>query len=230
MMDPVSIPEAASVLGLSAGRVHAMVANGRLPAAKVGGRWLIERGEVEGRRRQGALKGRPFAAHNAWALLVLASGEDPEGVNSSARSRMRRALSLEGVEALGPRLARRGDSHYFDAHRGEIPYIVEDPRFVASGVSAAGTHGLDLVSGAEADGYVRVGALKEFVADHALQPAARGSNLRLRAVPNGAWHFLKGARVAPIAAAALDLSEDPDSRSAEVGLMALRDLRSSRTP
>ncbi len=227
MADPVSIPEAASTLGLSAGRVHAMVINGRLPATKVGGRWLIERGEVERRRRRRPLKGRPFAVHNAWALLALASGKDLEGVDPSARSRMRRTLSLEGVEALGPRLERRGESHYFDAHRGEIPYIVEDPRFVASGVSAAGAHGLNLVSGAEADGYVRAGALKDFAADHALRPAVRGSNLRLRTVPDRAWHFLEGARVAPIAAVALDLAEDPDPRSAEVGLMALKELPSS---
>ena len=204
-----------------------MVVNGRLPATKVGGRWLIERGEVERRRRRRPLKGRPFAVHNAWALLALASGKDLEGVDPSARSRMRRTLSLEGVEALGPRLERRGESHYFGAHRGEIPYIVEDPRFVASGVSAAGAHGLNLVSGAEADGYVRAGALKEFAADHALRPAVRGSNLRLRTVPDRAWHFLEGARVAPIAAVALDLAEDPDPRSAEVGLMALKDLPSS---
>jgi excisionase family DNA binding protein len=227
MIDLVSIPEAASALGLSTGRVHAMVVAGRLPAAKVGGRWLIERGEVERHQRQGSLKGRPFAAHNAWILLGLASGEDPQGVDPSVRSRLRRALSLEGVEKLGLRLARRGESHFYDAHRGEIPYVVEDPRFVASGISAAGAHGLDLVSGPEADGYVRAGALKKFVEDHALRPVARGSNLHLRAVPDRAWHFLEGARVAPIAAVALDLAEDPDPRSAEIGAKALGDLRSS---
>lgn len=204
-----------------------MVTKGRLPATKVGGRWLIERSEIERRRRHGSLKGRPFAAHNAWALLALASGKDPEGVDPSSRSRMRRALALEGLEELGPRLERRGEFHYFDAHRGEIPYIIEDPRFVASGVSAAGAHGLDLVSGAEAEGYLRAEALEEFVADHALKPVGRGSNLRLRTVPDRAWHFLEGARVAPIAAVALDLAEDPDPRSAEVGLMALKDLPSS---
>jgi excisionase family DNA binding protein len=226
MMDLVSIPQAAATLGLSAGRVHAIVVNGQLPATKVGGRWLIERGEVERRRRQGQLKGRPFAAHNAWALLLLASGEDPGGIDPSVRSRLRRAIALEGLETLGPRLARRGESHRYDAHRGEIPYIVEDPRFVASGISAAGVHGLDLVSGPEADGYVRAGAMKEFIANHALRPAARGSNLCLRAVPDPAWHFLEGARVAPIAAVALDLAEDPDPRSAEIGAAALGDLRS----
>jgi excisionase family DNA binding protein len=226
MTDPISIPEAAAALGLSAGRVHAMVVRGRLPAAKVGGRWLIERGAVERHQRQGSLRGRPLAAHNAWALLRLASGEDPGRIDPSLRSRMRRSLALEGLEEIGPRLAGRGESHYFDAHRGEIPYIVEDSRFVASGVSAAGAHGLDLVSGSEADGYIRASALREFVASHALQPAPPSSNLHLRVVPDRAWHFLEGARVAPLAAVALDLAEDADPRSAELGQMALADLRS----
>jgi excisionase family DNA binding protein len=226
MINSVSIPEAASALGLSAGRVHAMVVHGQLSAEKVGGRWLIEQGEVERRHRQSRLKGRPFAPHNALALLRLASGADPAGIDPIPRSRLRRALALEDLEALGPRLARRGDSRYYDAHRGEIQHLVEDPRFVASGVSAAAAHGLDLVSGPEADGYIRAGVVEDFVAEHALRPAGRGSNLRLRVVPDQAWHLLEGARVAPLAAVALDLAEDADPRSAEVGRAALADLRS----
>ncbi len=203
-----------------------MVVHGGLPAAKVGGRWLIERGEVERRQRQSPLKGRPFAAHNAWALLRLASGEDPEGVDPVNRSRLRRALALEGMEELGARLARRANSKYFDAHPGEIPYVVEDAGFVASGVSAAGAHGLDLVPGSEADGYIRAGALQKFENDHALRPAGPGSNIHLRLIPDGAWHLLEGARVAPLAAVALDLAEDADPRSAAAGRAALKALRS----
>ena len=197
-----------------------------MPAAKVGGRWLIERGEVERRRRQSPLKGRPFAPHNAWALLRLASGEDPEGVDPVTRSRLRRALALEALEKLGSRLGRRSESRFFDAHPGEIPYVIEDARLVASGISAAGAHGLDLVSGAEADGYIRAGALQEFAEDHALRPAVRGSNLHMRVVPDKAWPQLEGARVAPLAAVALDLAEDADPRSAEAGRAVLNRLQS----
>jgi excisionase family DNA binding protein len=226
MRDLISIPEAASALGLSAGRVHAIVSQGGLPAAKVGGRWLIERSEVERRQRRRQLKGRPFAAHNAWALLRLASGEDPEGIDPVRRSRLRRALALEGLEELGSRLARRGESKYFDAHPGEIYYIVRDSRFVASGVSAAGAHGLNLVSGSEADGYVRAGALEKFEGDHALRSTGPGSNLRLRVVPDSAWSLLEGTEVAPLAAVALDLAEEADPRSAAAGRAALKALGS----
>ncbi len=227
MFDPISIPEAADILGLSPGRVHALVINGQMPAQKVGGRWLIERGEVERRSGQKRLRGRPFSPPNAWFLLRLASGEDPDGIDPSVRSRLRRALALEGLEQLGPRLARRGESRFYDAHRGEIPYIVEDPRFVASGISAAAALGLDVVGGAEADGYIPAGALADFAAGHALRPGDRGSNLHLRVVPDAAWWLPDGARLAPNAAIALDLAEDPDPRSAKAGRQALLDLQSS---
>jgi excisionase family DNA binding protein len=225
MMDPVSIPEAAAELGLSSGRVHALVAQGRVPAVKVGGRWLLERGEVDRRRRQGALRGRPFAPRNAWALLRLASGEDPPGMDPSVRSRLRKALAVEGLEQLGPRLARRAESRSFEAHPGELSYLSADPRFLASAVSAAGVYELDLLPGAEADGYVREGELRRFAAEHALRPAAAGANLRLRVVPDSAWPLLPDAEVAPLAAVVLDLAEEADPRSSQVGRVALRDLR-----
>jgi len=226
MMEPLSIPEAAELLQLSPGRVHALVAAGRMPAMKVGGRWLVERSEVERRWRAERLRGRPFAPHNAWALLCLASGESVEALDPSVRSRLRKALAIEGLEQLAPRLVRRGDSRHFAAHRGEIPYLLEDPRFVASGASAAAAHGIDLIPGQEADGYVRADTEQEFVADHALEPAASGANVRLRIVPDSAWRFLAEARVAPSAAVILDLAEEADPRSSAAGREALRALSS----
>ncbi|MGC1165699.1 MAG: helix-turn-helix domain-containing protein [Solirubrobacterales bacterium] len=224
MIDPVSIPEAAKALELSPSRMQALVVHGQVPGVKIGGRWLIERGNVERRRRQAGLKGRPFAAHNAWALLCLASGKDPDGIDPSVRSRLRRAIALEGLEKLGPRLARRAESRHFNAHPGEIPHIPADPRFVGSGISAAGAYEFDLAAGAEADGYLRASALEKFAAAHALRPAGPGANLHLRLVPDKAWRFLEGARVAPIAAVALDLAADPDPRSSQTGRAALHDL------
>jgi excisionase family DNA binding protein len=237
MVDPVSIPEAANTLGLSSSRVRALVVRGQLPGAKVGGRWLVERAAVEARRRRKAPGGRPFAPHNAWALLLLASGKDVESIDPVVQSRLRRALALEGLETLGPRLVRRAEVRFFGAHPGEISYLLDDPDLVRSGISAAGTHGFDLVSGQEADGCLRAGALKKFAAAHALSPAGPEGNVCLRLVPSGAWHSLAGEQVAPVAAVALDLAEDPDSRSAQAGRAALRDLdrhrgfkRSGRQP
>jgi hypothetical protein len=55
-----------------------------------------------------------------------------------------------------------------------------------------------------------------------LEPAGLEGNVQLRLVPKESWGFLKGEEVAPIAAVALDLAEDPDPRSAKAGCKALR--------
>jgi excisionase family DNA binding protein len=228
MSEQIAVPEAASILGLSPGRVRALVARGQLSASKLGGRWLVERAAVEARKRQEVSDGRPFAPHNAWALLFLASEESVEGIDPSVRSRLRRALRLEGLEKLGPRLFRRAETRFFDAHPGEVAYVLEDSKLVGSGVSAAAEHGLDLVSGQEVDGYLRAGALERFASSHALSPAGPAGNIRLRLVPNESWRFLAGRPIAPLAAVALDLSEDPDPRSARAGRKALRDIDRDR--
>ncbi len=224
MVDPISIPEAANVLGLSSSRVRALVVRGQLPAAKVGGRWLVERAAVEARRRRKAPGGRPFASHNAWALLLLASGKDVEGIDPVVRSRLRRALTLEGLEKLGPRLVRRAEVRFFIAHPGEISYLLDDPDLVRSGISAAGAHGFDLVSGQEADGYLRAGALKKFAASHALSPAGPEGNVYLRLSERGlallSWRAGRADRRSRSRPA-----EDPSRRSTRAGrLPRLRDL------
>jgi len=224
MNDRLAVSEAANILGLSSNRIRALIAQGQLPALKIGGRWLVERGAVEARKRQGVSEGRPFAPHNAWALLLLASEESIEGIDPSVRSRLRRALRLEGLEKLGPRLFRRSEMNLFEAHPGEIAYLLEDPELVRSGASAAAEHGLDLVSGQEVDGYLQAGALEGFASSHALLPAGPAGNVRLGVVPNESWRFLAGRPIAPLAAVALDLSEHPDPRSARVGRTALRNL------
>jgi hypothetical protein len=98
---------------------------------------------------------------------------------------------------------------------------------VRTGISAAGELGFDLLSAREADGYLSVDKLKEFVGHHALaSPGSGVPNVRIKLVPEKAWRFLEGMSTAPLAAVALDLSEDPDSRSSRAGKAALRSLDS----
>jgi excisionase family DNA binding protein len=227
MLDLMTVPDAARTLGLNPSRVRAMAADGQLAASKVGDRWLFERSSVEARRRLGGHAGRPFESHNAWALLLLASGNDVEDLHPSVRSRLRRALRVDGLEKLVPRLRRRGESRYFDAHPGELRYLADDPAFLRTGISAAGDHGLDLVAGHEADGYVLASSLEHLVIDHALSAVDVGSgNVRVRVVPDEARSGLVGLRSAPIATVAIDLAEEADSRSADLGRRTLRDLAS----
>jgi hypothetical protein len=201
-----------------------MAVHGQLSAAKLGDRWFVERAAVERRRRDGAFGGRRFSSRNAWALLSLASGEEVEGIDPSARSRLKRALRQEGLTRLGPRLARRAEALSLRAHPGEIPHLLADPRLSRSGVSATANQGFDLIPGREADGYVREDELDSFVVDHVLEPVGIAGNVRLRVVPRDAHRFLVGKAMAPRAAVALDLSENFDPRSAEAGRNALREF------
>jgi Helix-turn-helix domain len=225
----ISVPDAADALGLSPARVRLLASNGGLPAQKIGGRWLVERNGVEKRRSRGSAGGRPFAPRNAWAVLGLASG-DEVAVDPVVRSRLRRALALEGLGSIALRLERRAEVHHYSGHPGEIRHILADKRLVASGVSAAQEIGLDLVSGLEADGYVRDSDLGGFVRDHVLfSAAAVDANVVLRVVPDDVWaDFLKGRPHASEAAIGLDLAEDADSRSRVAGEKLLGRLDSVR--
>jgi hypothetical protein len=219
MTEMISLADAADVLNLSPARVRLLASIGDLPAEKIAGRWLVDRGDVERRRRRGGASGRRFAPQNAWALLRLASGEEAVGVDPVTRSRLRRALTLEGLAALAPRLEHRAEVRRYDGHPGEIAHVLSDPRLVPSGISAALTVGLDVMSGNEADGYISASDLERFVHEHALDPASSfDANVVLRVVPKDVWaDFLAGSDHAPEAAVALDLVDEVDSRSRAAG-------------
>jgi hypothetical protein len=222
----LSVSGAAEALDLSSARVRLLAANGDLPAEKIGGRWVVERAGVEHRRRRGSSGGRRFIPRNAWSVLGLASGEEVGADDAGALSRLRRALSLEGLEALSQRLERRADVSRYRAHSGELTHVLSDPRLVASGVSAAREVGLDLLAGREADGYIRASAVAEFIEQHVLSPAQMGdANVVLRVVADDVWKlFLAGRPHALAAAVALDLFEDPDPRSQAAGKELLERL------
>lgn len=225
MSELMTVPDAARILDLNPSRVRAMALRGQLGASKFGDRWALDRSAVEARRRAGGHAGRPFEPHNAWALLLLASNQDARELGASVRSRLRRALRVEGLEKLAPRLIRRAESQRFDVHPGELRYLAESRAFLGTGISAAGEYELDLVAGPEADGYVCSSDLDQLVSEHALSAVDVGpGNVRVRVVPGKAWHHLVGAEKAPLAAVAIDLVEDPDPRSAAAGRRLLRDL------
>jgi excisionase family DNA binding protein len=225
MNELLSIPEAAEELSLHPSRVRALAAAGALPAIKIGNRWAVDRVAVA-RRLQGEHgAGRPFEPRNAWAVLFLASGDQPDWLGPKDLWRLRRALRLEGLKALVPRLERRAKRSAFRAHPGELPHLLEDPVLVRSGISAAGSYDLDLLSGAEAEGYVRDSQLTKFQRAHALEPAAIGEgNVFLHVVPDSAWHLDQHPGVAPPAAAAVDLLGAADARSQGAGRELLKRL------
>jgi hypothetical protein len=134
--------------------------------------------------------------------------------------RVRQNLKARGLKELKPRLMQRAEPRRFFAHPGELKRLGSRPDLAKSGISAAAAHGLDLVAGAEIDGYVRAGDLAPIERKHVLEPAAgMEGNVLLRVVPDPAWHL--SGQLAPLAAVAIDLSEEADARSIRVGKKAI---------
>jgi hypothetical protein len=211
----VSVVDAARELDVHPSRVRSLIGDGALRAEKVGGRWLVDWESVVARRRAPVVSGRPLAAHNAWALLLEASGEPlPDGIDGVARWRLRQALTGQGLVGLRGRLERRARVHRLWALAGEV--------------RAAGTYGLELAAPDSVDAYVAEPGLAGLIGDYGLQDAPAGqANVMLRAVPGEAW-LLEGRRAAPKAAVAVDLASYADSRSARVGMQVLRALEHER--
>lgn len=224
MPELVSVPDAARELDLDPSRVRSLIADGSLRADKVAGRWLVHWDSVVARRREPMPPGRPMAAHNAWALLLAASGEPfPEGLDPATRWRLRQALQHQGLVAIRGRLERRAQVQRYWALPGELRALRDSKNVVLTGSSAA--KDLGLVAPDAIDAYLPADRLATAIAEHELQEA-RGvgeDNVILRAVPVDAWR-LDERESAPIAAIALDLSFYSDSRSARIGRELLAKL------
>lgn len=199
-----------------------MLAAGQLDGDKIGGRWLVRGESIRRRQREEHGRGRQLSPANAWALLFLASGEPAPWLASRDRLRLLRLLDERQLKGLRGRFHQRGSQRAFVAHPGVLRHLAEDPRVVWSGVSAASAHGLGLSAGEELDAYVPAPALASLVEQYALAEPGDGvpANVALRVVPEGIWPFDR--ELAPIAAVALDLAQNPDARSARIGRQALR--------
>jgi excisionase family DNA binding protein len=90
MQEVLSVSDAARGLGVSERRVRALIDAGRLPADRVGRSWVVDRGAVARFVQEGRREGRPLSHSNAWALLALLSGQQPDWVRRDAVSRLRR--------------------------------------------------------------------------------------------------------------------------------------------
>ncbi|MEO3936401.1 helix-turn-helix domain-containing protein [Dermatophilaceae bacterium Soc4.6] len=72
--------EASRRLGVGVQRVHQRIADGSLPAQRVGSQWVIEEQAVSGLDRRGA--GRPLSPASVWAVLVMAAAAHATGTEA----------------------------------------------------------------------------------------------------------------------------------------------------
>lgn len=222
ILEGMQVAEAAQALGLSEQRVRALLANGRLEGRKVAGRWFVFPDGIERLRQQQDVRGRQLSPSNAWALLLAASGQDPEWLSPWDRSRLQDRLASDWQSWI-PRLRDRARGVRFRAHPGSMKKLHSDRRLLLSGVSAAQQLGLDLIGRDVVEGYIRERDLAVLVREYKLEESSR-PNLILHVVV-GNWFFQKNQNEAPPALVAVDLIESEDPRSRRAGNSLLKRLK-----
>jgi len=217
-----SVRETAERLGVSEQRVRAMVRSGRLQASKVGHRWVVESDAGDLRRSR---PGRPLAAANAWALLALLSGESPDWVHPSARSRLRRRLSdFNWLEVSLADSQPRALVLRWRVLPGDLSKLQDAVRLVYSGLSANRPE-LDVVpSSRQIDAYVDERSLRDVELRFRPDQSSANPNLILR-LPSHDWVLRQGAQ-APRAVVAADLLRHDDPRVARAARRLLERLAS----
>lgn len=211
----LSAAEAAQRLGVTPRRVYALIDAGMLQAERVGGRLLVDRDAVEARVGAEPRVGRPFSPRRAWALLLLAAGQEPSELDPATRSKLRRILRERDLWLMRNRFVRRAERRPVRAHSSDLGRIAAEPDVVRTGARHAADAGLDLVApDAPLELYVDGRTADRLAGRYRLSPS-RQPNLVLRVVPDAVRPWLRGA-IAPWTAVALDLADDLDPRSRDV--------------
>jgi len=216
----LSPAEAAQRLGITPRRVYALVRANRLRAQRIGGRLLINRDDVDARVAGAPAVGRPFSPRRAWALLLLAVGENPRGIDASTKSRLRRLLRDRDLWSMRGKLVDRAERRDLRAHSSDIAKIDAEPGVVRTGARCAAEAGIGLVApDATLELYVDDATADRLIERFRLTPSPR-PNVVLRVVSDEVRAWLHGP-LAPRPAIALDLADDPDSRAQDMARAAL---------
>jgi excisionase family DNA binding protein len=223
----MSVAEASAQLGVNESRVRALLASGQLAGDKLGGRWVVSQDGVHARLRLPKGHGRQLRPANAWSALALASGQEGQLGERRNWQRVLQLLEDRGIEGLLPRLRDRAAVQRFYCHPGVLARLAEADALCLSGASAAGAYELGLVTGEEVDAYVAHDAGNAVAEKFGLELRDSGANVVLRVLPDEVGAPASGP-VAPLAAVAIDLAEQPEARAARVGHEVLRRLDRER--
>jgi excisionase family DNA binding protein len=220
----LSVREAADRLGVGPVAVRQHIASGRLAAVKRGRSWWLDERAVQRMARQRPGGGRPLSQAMAWAVLLLASGDDTTAEDMAGRdrysSRMRAWLRDHPLREYALRLRDRAEMEEFDVHPSELGRILDRPDVLATGISAGDVVGL-LGPASAVEVYAPAGHRHAIVAEHALVPGA--GPVRVRWVGDEVWPLLDrgGDRRAPRAAILVDLLESDEPRARREAARAL---------
>lgn len=220
----MSVQEAATRLGVSADAVRKRIGTGRLAAQRRGREWWLDARAVDRMARQRAGQGRPLSPNMAWAILLLASGDDAGAAravrNARYWSRLHAWLRSHSLAEHSSRLRARAETEDFDAHPSELARILDLPDVLATGISAGDAVGL-VGGGSAVEIYAPAGRREALIDEHVLEPGA--GPVRIRWVADEIWPLLDRDHDgrAPRAAVLLDLLDHDDPRARREAARAL---------
>ena len=215
----MSVAEAAAALGVTRQRVGRLVDEGALRSHRLGSQTLVRRDDVEARIELRPAGGRRFSPRRAWALILLADGIVPPGLDAPTRSRLR-SVARQGLWGIRARLASRAERRNLRAHSSDLARLAAADGTVRTGPRFASEAGLGLVApDAAVELYVDAAMARRLERQYSLRPS-NDPNVLLRVVPDEVRAWLAGP-VAPRTAVAIDLAEDRDPRSQAVAREAL---------
>lgn len=229
VMRLISVDEAAKRLGVIPQRVRALIAEGRLPAERVGKQYVLEAAVVDRFAREPRGRGRPLSSANAWALLAVLVGLDDRALSDRPMRSIGRieVLLKDGPEAVITALLRsepRAELHMWRVLPSDIDRLVADSRLTKTGLSAD-ARGINLRYQPRRDGidaYVSRSLLSGL--ERELRPivGSADANVLLR-TPRGA-DWILAESVAPLSVVAADLLSHDDARVARAGRDVLERL------
>ncbi len=97
LMQPVDVPTAAEMLGISQARIRKLIENHHLPAFKIGGRWAIPHGNLAARLNMRFPPSRPYSPQRAWQAINATDVDVLDGVKYQQRGRVTRWYRGSGV-------------------------------------------------------------------------------------------------------------------------------------
>jgi excisionase family DNA binding protein len=214
---PVSVPELAKRLNVNESRARHLVRSGRIPAQRVGGRWLIDEADAA-RYGSGAPAGRPLSERSAWQLMLHArnaavhasadSGLSPVEKHRLKQRLQRLEASPDPLRLVSALLARRAERQEYLLSPEDIADLREDPRLHLSGVSHPDS---GLLSNSEIEAYVDRDNVMPLVRDWFLVKASAGRR------PNVVLHVASEVPdVLPLLSIAADLAERPGAREQQM--------------
>ncbi|MFG1706355.1 helix-turn-helix domain-containing protein [Nonomuraea sp. M3C6] len=231
--DWLTSDEAARVLGVTAGRVHALAKSGELVYRMAGRTRLIDPVSVHRllattRRRAG----RPLVPVSAWAALLSDLGTmnwieitRSLGMSSQQRYNLKRLIARTPPESWDALAKARAIAYRVRARPAYLEEILQWKGVVRSGIAATARYGLDLIAAEEGDAYVSEETWRLLQREFHLAPHPSGNLvLRIPAVSETHVPVVLAREVMPVAVVAVDLLDSGDPRSRRTALQIIERL------